>query len=212
MTEKDSTWRILFQIFFSFSKIAPVTFGGGYAMIPVMEKEVVDKRNWMNTKDIGDIFAVAESIPGSIAVNSSTFIGYRLAGVKGAIAALLGVSIPTFIIVVLLSMFFLKVQDNPKVEAAFEAIRATIVAFIVYAGIKIGKSAIVDKMSVVFVVSAVAVLLFLHVHPVITIAISAFVGMFLVKIREKLGWITSLEGKPKKNNSRADDYFIGDGI
>lgn len=185
---------LLMQIFVSFLKIAPVTFGGGYAMIPVIEREVVEKRGWMKTKDIGDVFAIAESIPGSIAVNSSTFIGYRLAGVKGALAALLGVSIPTFIIVILLSIFFLKVQGHPVVEAAFEAIRATIVAFIVYAGIKIGKTALVDKMSVVFVVCVVVLLLLLHLHPVIFIILSAFVGMLLVKIRQVLGMHTEIGG------------------
>src|SRR5690554_6291650 len=109
--------RLLSQIFITFLKISPVTFGGGYAMIPLIEKEVVDKRGWMKTQEIADIFAVAESVPGAIAINSATFIGFRLAGILGAVVAMIGVLLPTFLIVMMLSIFFLQVQDHPKVEA-----------------------------------------------------------------------------------------------
>ncbi|MGG1639038.1 chromate transporter [Paenibacillus sp. NRS-1760] len=77
---------VLWTIFLTFLKIGPVTFGGGYAMIPVIEREVVEKRKWLETRDIADIFAVAESIPGAIGINSATFIGYRVAGIRGALA------------------------------------------------------------------------------------------------------------------------------
>lgn len=120
---KRSQWLLILDIFFTFLKIGPVTFGGGYAMIPLIEREVVIRKKWVDGSDVTDVFAVAESVPGAIAINSATFIGYRIAGFGGAIAAMAGVMLPTFCIVVMLSLSFLAVKDHPKVEAAFEGIR-----------------------------------------------------------------------------------------
>src|SRR5690625_3044705 len=107
-------------------------------MIPMIEREVVIRKKWVKRQDITDVFAIAESIPGAIAINSATFIGYQIAGRKGAIAALLGILLPTFFIVIMLSIGFLYVQGNPKVDAAFQGIRPAIVALITYAAYKIG--------------------------------------------------------------------------
>lgn len=185
--------RFIMQIFLSFFKIGPVTFGGGYAMIPMIEREVVTKRKWVKTKDVTEVFAIAESVPGAIAINSATFIGYRLAGVRGAIAAMTGVLIPTFLIVVILSILFLYVQDNPVIEAAFTGIRAAIVALIVYAAYKIGQTAVYDKTTWITAGVTVAILYFLHLHPVIIILSGIFVGVVIVKIRDWLGVFTKLD-------------------
>lgn len=197
-------------IFICFLKIGPVTFGGGYAMIPLIEREVVEKRNWLAAKDVTDVFAVAESIPGAIAINSATFIGYRLAGLPGAIAAMLGVLLPTFLIVLGLSVFFLQVHDHPKVEAAFQGIRAGIVALICYAGYKIGKTAVLDKTTFCVAVATVAVLFLPHLHPALIIAIGFFVGMALVAVRARFGIDTKLDGGGRKE--RDWGYTMGDGI
>lgn len=185
--------RLLFSIFWSFFKIGPVTFGGGYAMIPMIEREVVTNKQWVKAQDLTDVFAVAESVPGSIAINSATFIGYRIAGIGGAIAAMSGMMIPTFFIVIGLSISFLYFKDNPKVEAAFVGIRPAIVALIVFAGFKIGKTAIFDKTTLVTVSVSILLLLFLHIHPVLVIISGALVGIILVKVKEKLGFATILE-------------------
>ncbi len=210
---KSTTFNIklLAQIFMTFFKIGPVTFGGGYAMIPLIEREVVEKRGWVKTQEVTDIFAVAESVPGAIAINSATFIGYRLAGVAGAIAAMTGVLLPTFFIVVLLSLFFLQVQDNPKVEAAFVAIRATIVALITYAAIKIGKTAVIDKTTVALIAITVAVMYFVHIHPVLLIIGGGLIGIGIIAIKKKLGMHIQLE-KEEKMKFKYTDYYIGDGI
>lgn len=204
--------KLLMQIFITFFKIGPMTFGGGYAMIPLIEREVVDRRGWINTRDIADIFAVAESIPGAIAINSATFIGYRLAGARGAIVAMIGVLLPTFFIVVLLSLFFLQVQDHPKVEAAFVSIRATIVALITYAAFKIGRTAVVDKSTIALIVVTFIVMVFLHVHPVLLIIGGAATGIALVFIKGKLGIVTLLEEEDKEPKYKYADYYIGGGI
>jgi chromate transporter len=203
--------KLLSQIFITFFKISPVTFGGGYAMIPLIEREVVEKRNWIQPKDITDIFAVSESVPGAIAINSATFIGFRLAGVPGAIAAMAGVLLPAFCIVLLLSIFFLKVQDNPKIEAAFISIRATIVALITYAAIKIGKTAVVDKTTVALIGITVAVMYFVHIHPILLILGGGIVGIAIIYFKKKLGMGIKLENESETKYKYAD-YYVGDGI
>lgn len=188
-----TNWKFIFQIFSSFFKIGPVTFGGGYAMIPMIEREVVLKRKWLRTKDVTEILAISQSVPGAIAINSATFIGYRLAGVKGAIAAMAGVLLPTFFIVVILSILFLSVKDNPTIESAFVGIRASIVAIIAYAGYKIGQTAVFDKTTLITVGITVIILIFLHLHPILIILSGVIAGIVLVQIRDCLGIVTRLE-------------------
>ncbi|APH03392.1 chromate transporter [Bacillus weihaiensis] len=204
-------WKLLVEIFFSFLKIGPVTFGGGYAMIPLIEREVVSRKKWVKVEDVTDVFAVAGSVPGAIAINSATFIGYRIAGIKGAIAAMLGVMLPTFFIVILLSISFLMFKDNPKIEAAFEGIRPAIVALIAVAAFKIGKSAIIDRTT--FMTAGVTVLLLfvLNVHPILTIVCGATVGIVLVKVKEKLGYAVKLENQ-QEESYQSPDYYLGSGI
>ncbi|WP_066191779.1 MULTISPECIES: chromate transporter [Gracilibacillus] len=192
-----SSWKSLGQIFLAFLKIAPATFGGGYAMIPLMEKEVVDKRKWMETKEISEIFAIAQSVPGAIAINSATFIGYRLAGVLGAVTAMVGIMVPTFLIVVALSILFIFVNDNPYVEAAFTGIRAAVVAMILYAAYKIGLTAIYDKTTLMIMIVTTLVLYLLQVHPVIVILGGIVVGIAAVKVQRWLGYATRLDREDK---------------
>ncbi|CAM4237290.1 chromate transporter [Paenibacillus alkaliterrae] len=203
--EMKKNGELLWSIFITFLKIGPVTFGGGYAMIPVIEREVVERRKWLQTQDIADIFAVAESVPGAIAINSATFIGYRIAGIRGALAAMFGILLPTFCIIVLMSIFFLQLKGHPKMEAAFVAIRATIVALIAYAAIKIGKTAAVDITSVGLIALTVILMYFGHsfIHPVLLIFGGAIAGIVIVLIRQKLGCKTHL-----KQKEQVFDYMI----
>ncbi|MFP5115833.1 chromate transporter [Bacillaceae bacterium C204] len=202
-------WKMTLQIFWTFFKIGPVTFGGGFAMIPLIEKEVVDRRNWLKREDITDIFALAQSVPGAVAINSATFIGKRMGGIKGAIAAMLGVSLPTFLIVLFLGAMYSLFQDNPKVEAAFLAIRASIVALIVYAAIKTGKTAIVDKSTFGLFVIGVPVLFF--IHPILVILAGAVSGIILTNIKEKLGYKVNTNKQQEKEINDID-FFMGSGI
>lgn len=190
-------WKILFQLFWTFFKISPVTFGGGFAMIPLIEKEVVEKKKWLKKEDVTDVFALSQSVPGAVAINSATFIGQRIGGIKGAIAAMIGVSLPTFIIVLMLGIFYFYIQDNPKIEAAFLSIRASIVAIIAYAAFKIAKTAIIDKSTFGIMLIGIPVLFF--IHPVIAIVAGALVGIITVKV--KLTYKSNLEKKNKTNVS-----------
>ncbi|WP_028611381.1 chromate transporter [Paenibacillus harenae] len=198
-------WKLMWQLFVTFLKIGPVTFGGGYAMIPVIEREVVEKRKWLQSEDVADIFAVSGSVPGAIAINSATFIGYRIGGVMGAVAATIGVLLPTFCIVLLLSLFFLEMKDHPKVAAAFVSIRATIVALIVYAAYKTWKTSAVDKTTIGMIAATVALLYFFnqYIHPVILIIGGALAGIAMIWLRKKLGFKTKLH-----KEEEVYDYMI----
>lgn len=199
----------LFQIFWTFFKMGPVTFGGGYAMIPLIEKEVVDKKKWLKSEDVTDVLALSQSIPGAVAINSATFIGQRIGGVRGAIAAMLGISLPTFLIVLGLGIVYSLIQDNPKVEAAFLSIRASIVALIVYAAIKIAKTALIDKSTFGLFVVGVPALFF--IHPIFAILMGALIGIILSSMKAKLGY-TVQRGKQRKQDVYDVDYFLGAGI
>ena len=122
---------MLLQLFTTFFKIGIFTFGGGYAMIPLIEREVIDNRKWISRKDFLDMLVLAQSTPGPIAVNTAVFVGYKTAGTMGAISATLGTVLPSFIVILLLALFFVEVRDNRYVDAAFRAMRPAVVALIV---------------------------------------------------------------------------------
>ncbi len=117
-------------MFFTFFKIGLFTLGGGYAMIPLIEKEVVDNHKWMTREELLDVIAIAQSCPGVFAINVSTFVGYKLRKTCGAILTSLGTALPSFIIILLIAMFFRQFQDNPVVAAMFRGIRPAVVALI----------------------------------------------------------------------------------
>ena len=123
----------LLEMFITFFKIGAFTFGGGWAMLPIMEREFVDNRQWISKEDYVDILAVAQSFPGVLAVNTSTFIGRRLFGLKGAFAAVLGVSLPSFLIILLIAIFFREFRSNPYVDLAMQGINAAVPALIIVA-------------------------------------------------------------------------------
>ena len=126
-------------LFLTFFKIGAFTFGGGYAMIPLIEKEVVESKKWITSEDILDIFAIAESTPGPIAINSATFIGYKIAGVFGSFCATLGVVLPSFVIISIISLVLREFSEIQVVQFAFRGIRAGVLALIVKALISMYK-------------------------------------------------------------------------
>lgn len=123
--------KTLWRVFLSFFKIGGFTFGGGYAMIPLIQKEAVENRKWITDDDILEIIAIAESTPGPIAINSATFVGYRAAGILGSICATLGVVLPSFVIILLLSFVLRQFQELQAVKYAFTGIRAGVLALLI---------------------------------------------------------------------------------
>jgi chromate transporter len=123
----------LLRLFWTFFKIGAFTFGGGYAMIPLIQRETVEKHNWISDDDILEIIAIAESTPGPIAINSATFVGYKVCGVVGAAAATLGVVLPSFVIILLISFILQQFQHLKAVQYAFQGIRAGVLALLIKA-------------------------------------------------------------------------------
>ncbi len=116
--------NIYMQLFSTFFRIGAFTFGGGYAMIPIIQKEAVEKRKWIKDEDIIDLLAIAESTPGVLAVNSATFVGYNVGGFWGSLTATAGVILPSFIIILILSGFYIAFRQNVWVDYAFRGIKA----------------------------------------------------------------------------------------
>lgn len=126
----------LMDIFLIFLKIGAFTFGGGYAMIALLEDEFVDKRSWLNESEFLDMTVIAESTPGPVAINAATYLGYKLAGFKGALAASLAVCIPSFAIIYVISFFYERFRQITWVASAFKGIQACVVYLILSAGLR----------------------------------------------------------------------------
>ncbi|NLZ54656.1 MAG: chromate transporter [Thermoanaerobacteraceae bacterium] len=177
--DKKNNLKQLTEIFLIFLKIGAFTFGGGFAMIPLIEREVINNKGWVKEEEIIDVFAVSQSIPGAIAINSATFIGYKIAGRKGAFTATLGVVLPSFITITLIAAFFTRFQDNPVVKAAFMGIRPAVVGLILLAAVKVGKAAIKDKVGIAIAVLTIALITVLNIHVIFTIIGGAVVGLII---------------------------------
>ena len=132
-TDQNSKLRRIFTLFTTFFRIGAFTFGGGYAMIPLIQRDVVEKHKWITDDDILEIVAIAESTPGPIAINSATFVGYRVAGFFGAVFATFGVVLPSFVIISLISLLLNEFQSITAVRYAFFGIRAGVLALLLKA-------------------------------------------------------------------------------
>lgn len=140
-------------LFLTFVKIGMFTIGGGYAMLPLIQREVVD-RGWLSKEDFVDVFAVTQSLPGIFAVNISIFVGYRLKKTPGAICCALGTILPSFLIILLIALFFTQVRDNEWVERAFKGLRPAVVALIVVPCLTTARSIKLTKLQLIIPVAA----------------------------------------------------------
>ena len=149
------------KIFWSFFKVGALTFGGGYAMLPMLEREIVRDRKWLKNEDVIDIFAVSQGLPGAIALNSATQIGFRVHGVLGGACAVLGTVTPSVLIITLIAAVLSMVWDNPILGAAFNGIGIAVCALILHTVIKFLKSSVIDAVcAAIFGVSLVCSLAF----------------------------------------------------
>lgn len=201
MKEKVS----LLEIFWVFFRMSPITFGGGYAMIPIIEREIVFRKKWMKMQDVSDTLALAGTAPGAIAINASIYIGYRIRGILGALIAMFGALIPTFIIVVTLGSLYLYFQDNTYVNAAFKGISGAVVALITYAAFKISKTSIIDKSTAILSMIMVLGMIILKLHPILVIVLGAILGILITKIKEKLGIVVQFEKEEQQTNASQTD-------
>ena len=167
--------NIYLEAFGIFFKIGAFTIGGGYAMVPLIENEIVTKRNWISKDDFIDLLAIAQSAPGILAVNISIFIGYKLRGIRGSLVTALGTVLPSFVIILAIAMFFHNFKDNPIVERIFKGIRPAVVALIAAPTFSMAKSAKVNRYTLWIPVVSALLIWLLGFSP-IWIIIAAAVG------------------------------------
>ena len=157
--------KTAFQLFVTFFKIGAFTLGGGYAMLSMVEKAVVDKQRWIASDEFWDMIAVVQSLPGVFAVNTALYVGHKIGGVKGAIAAMLGAIIPSITIILLLATVFRQYRELPVVERIFKGIRPCVVALILAPSLRMIKSAKVTWKTAIIPIAAVALIWWLKVSP-----------------------------------------------
>ena len=164
------------SLFSTFFKIGMFTLGGGYAMIPIIEAEVVDKHKWVSREEFLDLIAIAQSCPGVFAINISIFIGYKLRKLRGALATSMGTALPSFIIILLIAMFFHRFQDNPVVASIFKGIRPAVVALIAVPTFNLGKSANISWATCWIPIGGALAIWLLGVSPILIILLAAIGG------------------------------------
>ena len=168
----------LLEIFGIFFKIGLFTIGGGYAMLPIIQKEVVESKGWMTDEEFLDAISLTNSLPGPLATNSATFVGYRVARVPGAVVAVLGAATPSVIIILLIAMVFTNIIDYPVVQNVFNGVRPAVVALILYAVVKLAKSAKVYFNWLVALAGFAAIAVF-GLHPIVVVVCAALYGIFI---------------------------------
>ncbi len=174
---------LLVEIFWSFLRIGAFTFGGGYAMIPLIQHEVIRRRGWIEERDFGDLLTLAQSAPGPIALNTAVFVGYRICGFMGALAAVFGVVVPSFAIILVVAIFFNDIRDNTIVDAAFCGMRPAVVALIVAPIIGLARGMEAWRMAVA--VAVALVVWYFGLSPVWFLMAGAVVGAVVTAYRGK---------------------------
>ena len=174
----------LWQIFGVFAKIGAFTIGGGYAMIPIIQREM-SSRGWIPDEELPDIVALSQSAPGVMAVNISIFAGYRLRGIKGSIAATLGSILPSFLIILAIAVFFSAFKDNPWVERAFKGIRPVVIALIAVPMINMARKSCTTWWKWLLAVLALVLVAFLSVSPIYILAVVLVLGFSITYWNQK---------------------------
>lgn len=185
MSEK---FKKALKLFITFFKIGAFTFGGGYAMIPLIQKEVVEEKKWITDDDILEIIAIAESTPGPIAINSATFVGYKVCGFWGSFFATLGVVLPSFIIILIISYVMNEFQNIKAVKYAFEGIRAGVLALLVKALWGMYKKTPKSLVSYIVIALSFIAVAFIDVPVLLVIigcALFGLVSSLIISRREK---------------------------
>lgn len=206
----------LIRIFWTFLRISPLTFGGGYAMLPAIHREVVYMKNWMSDAEMSELLAISGAAPGGVGVNVSALVGYRLAGISGAIAAVVGITLPTFLIVLMLSVLYAWLEHYPKMQALMEGIHASIIGLIAAAAYKMAKSSIFDRLTLLIAVGTVIVMLIVQVSPLVLIVLGVVVGLIATYLKNKWGMHNPLSHTEPPaattTDNKTSEWYMADGI
>lgn len=175
----------LLELFLAFARIGGLTFGGGYAMLPMLRREVVENKGWATEEELMDYFAVGQCLPGVIAVNSATFIGSKVKGLAGAIAASLGVITPSLVIIIAIAAFIQSFSDLPTVQNAFAGIRVGVCVLILDSVIKLFKKAVIDKFTFGIFAVTFGVSVFTDISPILFVIVAAIGGMLVYVLKRR---------------------------
>ena len=171
--------KMLLQLFLAFAKIGGFTFGGGLAMLPMMQREIVEKRGWATQDELIDYYAIGQCTPGIIAVNTATFIGCKKKGLPGGIAATFGVVAPSVVIITVIAACIQNFQDVPAVQWAFDGIRPAVVALILNAVLQVGKKSLTDIFTVLIFLTVAVLSFFTNVSPAVFVFCAGVLGILL---------------------------------
>ena len=177
--------RLYWKLFWTFLKIGTFTLGGGYAMIPLIQREIVDKEHWIEEEEFLNMLALAQSAPGVMAVNTDIFIGYKIRGLRGVVCATLGSILPSFVIILLIASVFIQYKEQPVVEAVFKGIRPAVVALIAAPLYKMAKSAKISWMTAVIPIATALILWLLPLSPIWIILLTIVVSSVYVWLKER---------------------------
>lgn len=167
---------VIWDLFITFFRIGAFSFGGGYAMIPLLESEVIDIRGWLTNAEFIDIIAVAEMTPGPIAVNSATFVGYRVANTLGSVIATIGVVLPSLLVMLTILTFINRFRNSKYVDWVFKGIRPVVLGLIAAAAVSVGFSSIIDLKSALIAVGIFYLVAIRKINPILAIVIAGGLG------------------------------------
>ena len=173
------------DLFLTFAKMGAVTFGGGYAMLPILQREVVEKRKWATNEELMDYYAIGQCTPGIIAVNTATFIGNKVKGVAGGIIATLGVVFPSLVIISIIAAFIQNFAEMAVVKNAFAGIRVCVFVLVLNAVVKLGKTSLKDAVTLGIFLLVLLGSLFLPVSPIVFVVLAAAAGIAAQVLKEK---------------------------
>lgn len=173
-----SSFERLVSLFLVFLRIGAFTWGGGYCMLPLIKTEVVDKRKWITSEAFLDGVAVSQSIPGALAVNTATFVGNKVMGTVGALVAAFGAVLPSYIVLILVSAFFLSFRDLVPVQNFFRGAVPAVAALLVNAVFDMGKEALKHYTEIIIAVALLVLLILFHINPILIIIFAGIIGLF----------------------------------
>lgn len=179
--------NIYLDLFFTFAKMGVCTFGGGYAMLPILQREVVEKKKWATDEELADYYAIGQCTPGIIAVNTATFIGYKYRGWLGGILATIGVVFPSIVIITVIAACLNNFADIPMVQHALTGVNACVVALIASSVVKLGKTTIKDAVTTCIFLVVLVLAFFVGLSPVLLIVgagLAGYVAQRLFKLGE----------------------------
>lgn len=175
----------LLDLFLTFARIGVCTFGGGYAMLPLLQLEIVEKHNWATEDELMDYYAIGQCTPGVIAVNTATFVGYKRRGIPGAICATAGVIFPSFVIIVIIAAFIQQFAHLPVVQNAFSGVRIAVCALVLQSVWKMAKKSVIDFPTALILLITFAAVAFFGISPVIMVLVAGAAGILIGLVRRK---------------------------